>query len=324
MISLLFTWFVFGTATIRAGDAPASKPTPHATQAVPRSDYVAIKMTRCDGSGDRFVEMVVAEHKLRMLVDTGSSVTVLHTAAAGRLGLLLSEDAPARVLGGTLSVSLAHIGRYRIGDLAGGFQQVGVADLKAIVDKKQTGSARFDGILGMDILDSHAARLDFAADTLHLRSPFADAMARLAGRWVCTAGETPDGPIEADRCAAITYDFDGDRTRFKSRLADDQSYFIALESETPARLVEYQDVTPVGGKRRVSCKYIVYKQSGDTLTILTQYTGDRPASWDGIPKDFKPTADFVVMHFKRVAPTATLPAMPAATPPPASPVVPKP
>ncbi len=201
---------------------------------------------------------------------------------------------------------------------------VGVADLRGVAAAKPAGSMRFDGILGMDFLTTHAARLDLAADTLHLRSPFADPAKQLAGRWVCTAGETTAGAIDAEARNAITYEFDGDQARLRTRRTDEQFYFVADPSATPARLSLYRDGPVTAGKRVVKYLYAVYKLTGDTLTVAWQYTGTTPTSWDDAPKDFKPTGNWCVMHFKRVASTAPLLPMPAALPPVAPVAVPKP
>lgn len=295
-------WVATTAPPVGAGDVAAN----------PGPQFVAVKMEASKSSDTRSVEMTVDGRKLRMLIDTGCDVTLLHTEVAKQLGMALGEAGQAETLGQPLAVSSAVIHRYQIGSLSGGFRRVGIADLQGVGNAKRAGGMRFDGILGMDFLVPHAARVDLATDTLHLRSPFAAPVARLAGHWVCAAGATPDGPIEADRCAAIAYDFAGDRVRFRTRIIDEQYYFLALESETPARLVSYQNEPTAGGKRHIHCRHALYKLSGDTLTVLTQYAGEWEVPWDSMPKDFKPAKNFMVMHFKRTGPAAPIPAAPAA------------
>ncbi len=314
------TWATLAACPVGAGETPTGPArTPAPPAGLPTfagSGYIAVKMTRLNESSARYVEMTVDGHKLRMLIDTGCDLTILHTEAAERLGLQVGEGSPVEAIGETLSVGCTYLCRYHIGDLTGGFHMVGIADLRGVAAAKPAGSMRFDGILGMDFLTTHAARLDLAADTLHLRSPFTDPGKQLAGRWVCTAVETTGEAISAEARAAVTYEFDGDQARFRTRRTDEQYYFAANPSETPSRLVLYRDAPAAAGKRTITCRYAMYELAGDTLTVCMQHAGPTPVSWQEIPKDFKPAANFAVMHFKRAAATAPLPPLHMAPLPP--------
>ncbi len=274
-----------------------------AAPAVPPS--VAVRMTKVSEADARTVLVTVDGHELRLLVQPKSLATVLDAAAAARIALGTDEPVRPAAPGKSVHAFVATVCRYTLGGQSGGLLRVGVADLSGA---GMPGTV--DGVLGADLLTAHAARVDSATDTLHVRPRTRPAAGRLAGHWTCTGVDTHDGPGGAARAAATSYDFDGDRARFKTRRMDEQYYFNAYESEAPARLVMYRDGPPIGGKRAITWQTAVYKLSGDTLTVLSQDAGDTPV-WDDLPKDFKPAKNFCVMHFKRTGPAAPFPAVPA-------------
>jgi len=141
------------------------------TPAVPSSPVVAashhVLPLRPLGSGLWTAEMAVGPGApWRVLVDTGSTHTVIAATAAARAGLTVT---PGRLLltpAGLVDVGSTRLPRLALGDHVRHDVPVLVADLSALGR-----DPRIDGILGMDVLDADTIVLDLVAGRLILGAP---------------------------------------------------------------------------------------------------------------------------------------------------------
>jgi len=93
--------------------------------------------------------------KLKLLLDTGATITVLHRQALGELQLPRGKSYKARVAGGNIVKSQ----KIKFKHLSVGPFQVDKTYLMVINLKGQ--ELPFDGMLGMDFLKDHPYRIDF-------------------------------------------------------------------------------------------------------------------------------------------------------------------
>ena len=108
------------------------------------------------------VDAVAAGRHLRLVVDTGSKVTILHHLS---VGLSNVELVRARTAGAaTRGTALALTTKIELGPLSRE-RTVAAMDLSEL---QRLFKERVDGILGMDVLmDCGTVRIDFQARTLH-------------------------------------------------------------------------------------------------------------------------------------------------------------
>ncbi len=109
----------------------------------------------------------------RLLVDTGTSQTILSELTARRAGLTLTSGGRLLTPAGPVEVGAARLPLLRVGDRLRRDVPVLVADLSVLGR-----DPRLDGILGMDVLDADRLVLDLVGGTLTLVDGPSDHVAR--------------------------------------------------------------------------------------------------------------------------------------------------
>ena len=235
----------------------------------------------------RMVPIRIAGIETNVALDTGANKFTVSVDVADRCDLIVA-DRPETVADDR---GQANITRLNVGGLPCGWTPLAVARFQP--------NFRHAGLLGLDFLTAHAAHIDCATHTLYLLPR--NHGANLSGKWVCDSGESHDGPISAERCAAIFYEFEQNRVRFRTKQVDEQFHFIADTQYDPRHLTSVRPSIPGRPESIPIVLKSVYRLTGDRLTICTNHT---TKNTDTPPMDFKPTADWVVFHLKRVNPAA--------------------
>ncbi len=132
-----------------------------------KSTRIPIVIENLEGDGYHiYIEVRVGKKKLKALIDTGASKTVLdRSLAAGikKINLVDVELTQAKGLGeGMLDTSIARIPKLRIGRMTIEDHYVGLIDLAPIQETyRSLGLEPFDMILGGDILRTHEAIISY-------------------------------------------------------------------------------------------------------------------------------------------------------------------
>lgn len=130
-------------------------------------------------SGQLVIALSLDGHAVRLLVDSGSSESLLDSRVARRLGFVIepwvagSKSAEVTGLGGTLeTLGVTRVRELRIGDMKIQNMRFEVLDLALVFeDYDSCVSAAPDGFLGADFLRRFGAVLDFSSATLVAHNP---------------------------------------------------------------------------------------------------------------------------------------------------------
>lgn len=127
-------------------------------------------------TGHHLVEATMNGRKATFVLDTGANVSVVHSAAAARLGLPeRGTPAGAFGLGGAMNARQVRLESLVIGPVPIRRSQVMTSDLGAIVKVLSPLSrAAISGIIGQDVMKEHRAVIDVARPILYLMSADAD------------------------------------------------------------------------------------------------------------------------------------------------------
>ena len=166
-----------------------------------KDGYTALRLER-EPDGLRIAAASVGRHDLRLVVDTGATVSTFDTAGldkwgAERLGAVDVDGLGGKVKGETISLRGLMLGGYDTrrawAEVYG--QGVDLAGLnKLLVEQKRR---TISGMLGnLDLLTGSAV-IDFGNNTMYLRLAKETVGPELAGKWV-----------------AVRYEFDGRRGRY--------------------------------------------------------------------------------------------------------------
>jgi clan AA aspartic protease (TIGR02281 family) len=134
------TWKRMGETVVSGGDEP--------TKVKIRGNSVLVPVTLVYGRN---------EADVHLLLDTGAAATTIHTEIADRLSLDLSRARKARVQvvgGGVIEASVARIDSLTVGPHTKRNWNIFVVPHKG-------STARYDGLLGMDVLRGLKYRVDF-------------------------------------------------------------------------------------------------------------------------------------------------------------------
>lgn len=142
LAALLSGWFLLAAVPAHASRTLSLHPLPHGLWTV---------AVESPGAGTTW----------HLLVDTGSTHTVLSIEAARRAGLDVRPGPSLATPAGVVEVGAALLPDFHIGERSLGPFQVLVADLSAL-DR----SPRLDGILGMDVLGAGPVRIDLVVGAL--------------------------------------------------------------------------------------------------------------------------------------------------------------
>jgi hypothetical protein len=144
------------------------------------------------------VTLSCGKKPLKLVVDTGSTVTLLDTTTAKRLGVKPGPDprGKALTLRGELTIELAVVSDLRFGELTLPAFGIYIADLSASRPPQEPDTEKPDGILGQDFLAHLSAVIDYDAPALYVISPLDKEWPKLRGDWVCVAGVRDGKPLE--------------------------------------------------------------------------------------------------------------------------------
>jgi hypothetical protein len=221
----------------------ADKPAEARRAALVRAGYTPVHLTFDSRHLGFDVNGSIGPEKVKFVLNSGSPETVLDMSLANRLKL--------KDLGRRTYVSGLVIGPY---DTRKDWPNV------AIQAHDLSGWPGTPGcVLGMEVLDSWAAVVDYPSRTLYLRPPLATAWPRLAGAWVVTNWQVEGAARKIDPQAPPTFTFadrrlkvtDGGKTReYAIRFGPNDSgdYLLLIDPKRD------RDLSSIEGGGRVKVK----------------------------------------------------------------------
>lgn len=134
--------------------------------------YTKIGLRR-NGAGQLLADVAIGNQHVSMILDSGASATVLDKESADRLGLSHAEAGRCGVgAGGRVDTSTVESVSLSLGGMAVVLGTVPVMDFSHVNDRLMAvGESRVDGVLGADILQRHAAILEYATPAVYLTRP---------------------------------------------------------------------------------------------------------------------------------------------------------
>ena len=271
---------------------PPPGPQPSIGVTLTRAGYLGRPLRVGGPFNASLVDLTIDGTEFALTPSTGYQYTEL-AAAKVRASAIKTQWRDVEAAAPSSKLGSALLYRYSFGGLSSGGIITNVADL----------AAGHDGYFALDLLMAHAAHIDYATRTLWLLPHNTAARRLLAGDWVCTSGESHDGPFSAGECAASRFQFEQNRFHLRTAKADRRFQFVTDQTMSPPGLVYYfRNADPARGVRvMVACA--LYKLEADSLTVQMNFTGANAQVSDA-PKGFKANADWVVFHLARVKPAS--------------------
>ncbi len=165
-----------------------------------RKGYERVPLRVVSEQDSSFLAVIACgKQQLKLVLDTGSTITLLDSTTAKRLGLKPRADLAVKALTprGELKIEPAAISELEFGGLTLSEFGIHIADLSASRPAGEPESAKPDGILGQDFLAHLSAVIDYDRPAMYVIAPVDKEWPGLKGEWVCTAG-TRDGKPLAD------------------------------------------------------------------------------------------------------------------------------
>lgn len=134
-----------------------------------RAGYTKIALRR-NGAGQLLADVEIGPAKVSMILDSGASATVLDKESADRLGLSSAKAERLGVgAGGKVDTFAVESVSLSLGEVDVRLRTLPVMDFSHVNDRlTAVGETRVDGVLGADILQRHAAILEYAAPAVYL------------------------------------------------------------------------------------------------------------------------------------------------------------
>jgi predicted aspartyl protease len=206
-----------GAAAPGDGQENPLRPVPRAMKGLPGTIGMDLS------SGVPIVEAQVGEHALRLIVDTGASMTVFLPASADRIGLETRDPAEVEAVdaaGEAREVKAAHIEKLALPSQAADPVLLGDFDV-IVMESAMASRAGVDGILGLPVFRRTVTRFDFARRELALGvdplpdadgqtilklHPAANGLVAIEARFTDDQGQLAAGP---DRTLLLDTGFSG-------------------------------------------------------------------------------------------------------------------
>ena len=115
------------------------------------------------------LEISITGKKLTLLLDTGAQGSVLDRSKATALKLNIRENAgfAAGIEGKPKAIGMTRLESVRVGEVTKKGVTFAVMDLQRVAGNH--GSSKFDGIIGLDLLEDLEAVIDYKSSVLYLR-----------------------------------------------------------------------------------------------------------------------------------------------------------
>ncbi|MBX9583145.1 MAG: aspartyl protease family protein, partial [Gemmataceae bacterium] len=266
-----------------------------------KDGYTAVPLERVPGGG-RVAVARAGQHDLRLLVDTGATVSLFDTAGLTQWGATRRDGVALWALGSLAQSAEIGLPGLKLGgyDTRRAWAEVygAATDLagvnKALADKK---GKQVHGVLGnLDLLTGSAV-VDFGTNTLYLRPAKDTLWPKLEGKWVGTAWEQ-DGAKGRYDAGASAVEFTDGRVRYTANGKTAEWGFHLRDEGGHYRVGLFDPGADVlaDGFRYASGGLL--KVDGDKLTLLM--VRDK-AKVKGEPSEFKAPAGsgLLVVEYER-------------------------
>ena len=251
----------------------AQKPSDPLRDQLLKEGYTAVPLDR-EPDGTRMTAGRVGEHDLRLMVDTGATVTAFDTAllnklGAKRMGATEGHAWTGKVKGEMVGFRGLRIGGYDtrrawVAGYGAGFDLTGMNEFFTAQKRRP-----IQGLLGNFDLLNGSAVIDFGTNTLYLRPVRETLWPQLAGKWVGVAWES-DGQQGKYAPGRAAIEFKDGKVRFTSSNGLDE-YGFHLRDDGLAYQVGLFD--PKADELAAGFKYAstgLLKVAGGTLTLVMQ------------------------------------------------------
>ena len=133
--------------------------------------YTQIPLSR-SGVGHFHTEGFLSDRPISVLIDTGAASTVVGLDVARKMNLPLTKLSMFGGGAGAARLEIHQIGeaRFRLGDISPKVRALLAMDLSHVNEAAALkGSGKVDAILGADVLEAHAAVIDYGSSSLYLK-----------------------------------------------------------------------------------------------------------------------------------------------------------
>lgn len=205
----LLTALLAGVA-VQSGRAD-DKPDDPRRAALLKAGYTAVPLTYEPKNLCFFVDGTIEAEKVKFFVDSGARVTAIDAKVAKAAKLELGEETSSPALGGVSTTRQTAYSKMNIGPVDIGkdwaWLDGEVGDVSRMVGSPQA-------VLGIEILGTRGAVIDYPNRTLYLRPPLVSAWPRFSGTWEVTSWQEEGAARKLDPKAPPTFKFADQRLKF--------------------------------------------------------------------------------------------------------------
>jgi predicted aspartyl protease len=201
--------------------APADeKPADPLRELLTKQGYTAVPMESMPGGG-RVVAARTGKHDLRLVVDTGASMTTFDSAGLKKWGVEPGERIEGKGWGGKFSGEISvlrslSVGEYDTRRAWGGTECVATDITNINTFFQQHKLKPVDGFLGNLTLQNGSAVIDFHTNTLYLRPLKETLWPKLEGKWTGVAQEMDGQRAKYADAVAPTVEFKDGRYTYSA------------------------------------------------------------------------------------------------------------
>lgn len=196
--------FVDLGSTAYAEDKPAAKPDDPRRAALLKAGYTAVPLTYDPKNLCFFADGTIETEKVKFFVDSGARVTMIDAKVAKAAKLELGAETASPALGGVSTTRPTAFSKMNIGPVDIGkdwaWLDGEVGDVSRMVGSPQA-------VLGIEILGTRGAVIDYPNHTLYLRPPLVSAWPRFSGTWEVTSWQEEGAARKLDPKAPPTFKF---------------------------------------------------------------------------------------------------------------------
>jgi uncharacterized protein (TIGR03067 family) len=263
-----------------------------------RDGYEFVKLERDQNTSVLLVESKANGKRLGLVIDTGSSHTLLSEDVAKDLKLRLRDGQIAMAaVGGSLHKSeLRQVDEFMIGSLPPVQMLVLVVDLTAIrAQARQAGNVVPDGVLGALWLSHFSCVVDFGKGVLYYLDPVKKDRSRIDGTWLALSMHRSGVAQPRETTDGVTLRAEND----KLRLHDGETEWECTYTLNPGVPTGKIDLVVLSATRPQASRRLfgIYRfDAGDKLTVCLSLDGNearRPSLMESTERDKSVLIEFV-------------------------------
>jgi uncharacterized protein (TIGR03067 family) len=291
---------------VRAEDKPAAKPEHPRRAALVKAGYTAVPITYDPKNLFFFADGAIESEKVKFLLDSGARETVIDVKLAKAAKLELGAETPIQGIGGMATARKTSFSKMDIGP-------VDIGKDWAWLDGEVVDLSRWPGspqaILGIEILGTRGAVIDYPNRTLYLRPPLVSAWPRYSGTWEVTSWQEEGVARKLDPKAPPTFKFADQRLKITDG-AETREFDMFLWPNFECDSVLFYNYGRKNPEPEAAGGLVSFKDG--TMTACMILNPQKPGEGPPIPTEFAAAkgSGRVLLELKRTAPGDGKPADP--------------